>query len=54
MSVTFLILKKNDYISPPPMLFRTANIHPRFSKEELWGIFIWDENMRIKIVFLVA
>ena len=35
-----------------PMLFRTANFHPHFPKEEKsWGIFIWDENMWIKIIF---
>ena len=55
MSVMFLFFRTNDIISPPQMLFRTANFHPRFSKEEKsWGIFIWDENMRIKIIFTMA
>ena len=54
MSVMFLILEQT-ITSPPPMLFRTANFHPHFPKEEeSWGIFIWDENMRIKIIFPMA
>ena len=55
MLVDISYLRTNDNISPSLMLFRTANFHPRFPKEEeSWGIFIWDENMRIKIFFIIA
>ena len=49
--VTFLILEQ-AITSTSSMLFRIANFHPCFSKEEeSWGVFIWDENMRIEIIF---
>ena len=45
-------LRTNDNISPPQMLFGTANFHPHFPKEEeSWVNFFWDENMQIKIIF---
>ena len=45
-------LRTNNNISPPPMLFRIVNFHTHFPKgEELWGVFIWSKNMRIKIIF---
>ena len=37
------------------MLYVFATFYPCFSEEEeSWGIFIWDKNMRIKMIFPTA